>query len=88
MVLVRAIYQKGNLQLLDDVELTEGQEVQLQIVEKPTSTQELIGDLLATFDFELDDFDEDATQKDLDRVMAGKRPLSEIIIEERRIKVK
>lgn len=84
MVLVRAIYQNGNLQLLDDVELKEGQEVQLHIVEKQITTRELLGDLLATFDFDVEDFDEEATQKDLDEAMAGKRPLSEIIIEERR----
>lgn len=84
MMLVRAIYQNGNLRLLDEVELKDGQEVQLQIVEKPTSTQELISDLLATFDYELDNFDEEAIQSDLDSVMAGKRPLSEIIIEARR----
>lgn len=84
MVLVRAIYQDGNLRLLDNVDLKDGQEVQLQIVQKNVSTRELLGDLLATFDLKLDDMDEEAIQNELDEVMADKRPLSEIIIEERR----
>ncbi len=84
MVLVRAIYQNGNLQLIDPVPLENGQEVQLHIVERPITTQELLDGLLATFDFDVEDFDEEATQKGLDEAMVGKRPLSEIIIEERR----
>ena len=84
MVLLRAIYQDGNLHLLDKVDLEEGQEIQLQIVPKPNTTRELIGDLLATFDVEMEDIDEEALQNNVDKMMANKRPLSEIIIEERR----
>lgn len=83
MVMVRAIYQDGNLQLLDRVQLENGQEVQLHIVEKTITTRDLIGDLLNPFNLELDEINEQAIQKDLDEAMVGKRPLSEIIIEER-----
>ena len=84
MVVVRAVYQDGKFQPLDTVDLQEGQEVQLQIVGKPTSIQELIGDMLTHFEYEGSDIDEDAILQELDRALAGKRPLSEIIVEERR----
>lgn len=84
MVLVRAVYQDGKFQLLDTVDLQDGQEVQLQIVEKPTSIQAMIGDMLTHFEHDDSDLDEDAIIQELDRALAGKRPLSEIIIEERR----
>lgn len=71
MVMVRAIYQDGNLQLLDHVQLENGQEVQLHIVERTITTRDLIGDLLSTFDLELDEIDEQAIQKDLDEAMLG-----------------
>jgi predicted DNA-binding antitoxin AbrB/MazE fold protein len=84
MVVVRAVYQDGKFQPLDRVDLQEGQEVQLQIVEKPASIQEMIGDMLTHFEHDKSEFDENAILQELDRALAGKRPLSEIIIEERR----
>ena len=85
MVLVRAVYQDGKLQLLDDVHLQEGQEVQLHIVEKQAPLRERIGDMLTSFDVdESSNIDEEALMQDLDKVLRGKRPLSEIILEERR----
>lgn len=84
MVIVRAVYQDGKFQPLDTIDLQEGQEVQLQIVEKPTPISELIGDMLTHFEYESSDIDEDAILQELDRALAGKRPLSEIIMEERR----
>jgi predicted DNA-binding antitoxin AbrB/MazE fold protein len=83
-MIVRAIYHQGNLRLLDDVALKEGQEVQLEIVQPSLSTRELLQDLLVTSDVPHDVIDEEALQKELDAYMADKRPLSEIIIEERR----
>jgi predicted DNA-binding antitoxin AbrB/MazE fold protein len=84
MVVVRAVYRDGKFQPLDTVDLQDGQEVQLQIVEKPTSIQEMIGDMLTHFEHDASEVDEDAILQELDRALAGKRPLSEIIIEERR----
>lgn len=84
MVLVRAVYHDGKLQLLDDVQLVEGQEVQLQIVEQQTPLRDLIGDMLTSFDdSETSPIDEEALMQDLDKALLGKRPLSEIILEER-----
>ena len=84
MVSVRAVYRDGKFQPLDNVDLQDGQEVQLQIVEKPASIQNIIGDMLTYFEHDDFDLDEEAVMQELDRALAGKRPLSEIIIEERR----
>ena len=87
MVSVRAVYQNGQLQLLDPVSLAEGEEVTLQIVQKQATLRDVIGDMLFTFDAdndELAEIDEEALQKKLDEALKGTRPLSEIIIEERR----
>ena len=84
MTSVRAVYRNGQFQLLDSVDLSEGQEVQLQILETPTSVHDLIGDMLVRFGRDDADIDEDAILHDIEQSLAGKRPLSEIIIEERR----
>jgi predicted DNA-binding antitoxin AbrB/MazE fold protein len=84
MVSVRAVYRDGKFQPLDRVDLQDGQEVQLQIVEKPLPIQDMIGDMLTHFEYDASDLDEDAILEELDQALAGKRPLSEIIIEERR----
>ena len=84
MVSVRAVYRDGKFQPLDSVDLQDGQEVQLQIVEKPASIQNIIGDMLTYFEHDDSDLDEEAVLQELDRALSGKRPLSEIIIEERR----
>lgn len=84
MVLVRAVYRDGKFQPLDAVDLVDGQEVQLQIVEKSTPLRDLIGDMLVHFDSDNTELDEEAILRDLDEALAGKRPLSEIIIEDRR----
>lgn len=84
MVVVRAVFQDGKFQPLDTVNLQDGQEVQLQIVEHPTSLRAIIGDLLAHFDNDDTELDEEAIIRELDQTLSGKRPLSEIVIEERR----
>jgi predicted DNA-binding antitoxin AbrB/MazE fold protein len=83
MILVRAIYHDGKFQPLDTVDLQDGQEVQLNIIEKQSSIEHLIEDMLTQFTQDDDDFDEDAIVKILDNAFKDKRPLSEIIIEER-----
>ena len=88
MAAIRAVYHNGQLKLLDPVDLVEGQEVQLQILESQKSLQELIGDMLVHFgedEIKLNenDIDEEAILAQLAEVMKGKRPLSEIIIEDR-----
>jgi predicted DNA-binding antitoxin AbrB/MazE fold protein len=87
MANIRAIYHNGQLQLLDPVNLAEGQEVQLQILESPSSLKDLIGDMLVQFDDDIaideSQLDEEAILAQIAEAMKGKRPLSEIIIEER-----
>lgn len=83
MVSVRAIYHQGQLRLLDPVNLSEGQQVQLQIVETNTSLKLLIADLLTPFEAQETVIDEETLMQTLDQQLAGKRPLSEIILEER-----
>lgn len=86
MVSVRAIYQNGQLRLLEPIDLQDGQEIQVQIVSQPSKLLEAISDLI--FSLQEDEvnrppFDETAVQNELDLALQGKRPLSELIIEER-----
>ena len=82
MAAIRAIYHNGQLQLLDPVNLVEGQEVQLQILEPQQSLQDLLGDMLENFEASNVDIDEEAILAQIAEAMKGKRPLSEIIIGE------
>ncbi len=83
MTSVRAVYRNGQFQLLDSVDLQEGQEVQLQIVKQQTPVQALIGDMLTHFERDETEIDEDAVLLEVEQSLKGNRPLSEIIIEER-----
>jgi len=83
MVSVRAVYHQGHLQLLDPVNLTEGQQVQLQIVEAETPLKMLIADMLSPFEGIAGEIDEAALMQELDQQLLGKRPLSDIILEDR-----
>lgn len=85
MVSVRAVYRNGQLQLLDPVELTEGQEVQLRILDEPNRVRDALSDLLVQvhFDDKDDTFDEAALQHEIDEATQGVT-LSDLIIEERR----
>ena len=86
MVSIRAVYKNGQLQPLDPVELAEGQEVRLQIIDERHRVVDALSDLLVRDEgggIEADDFDEDALQKQLDAVLKGVT-LSDLIIEERR----
>lgn len=84
MVSIRAVYRQGQLHLLDPVNLEDGQQVHLQIIETPeTPLHVLIADMLTTFEATEGDVDEAALLQELDHHLAGKRPLSEIILEDR-----
>lgn len=84
MVVVRAVYRDGKFQPLESVDLPDGQEVQLQIVRESDSIRDIVSDMLVSFDPDNSDLDEDEIQREIDEALTGKRPLSEIIIEERR----
>jgi predicted DNA-binding antitoxin AbrB/MazE fold protein len=83
MVSVRAVYHQGHLQLLDPVNLVEGQQVEIQIVEAEHPLKDLIADMLTPFEGIASEADESALLQELDQQLQGKRPLSEIIIEDR-----
>lgn len=45
MVTVRAIYENGQIRLLEDIELKDGQELQVKILDMPKKTGRRIPDL-------------------------------------------
>jgi len=86
MVSIRAIYHDGQLRLLDPINLREGQEIQIHIVEQPDSLTQALADMLILIgesESALTGYDESAAQQRLDAALSGQRPLSEIILEER-----
>lgn len=83
MELIRAIYHNGLLHLLEPVNLAEGQEVQLQIVQVQTPLKDLLSDMLVTFDHDESEIDEVNIVQQIDQALMGKRPLSAIILEDR-----
>ena len=86
---IRAIYEHGQLRLLDPVILSEGEQVHVKIISARERAREVLGDLLVPpsevvapdLDAELD---EDALMRELDAASQGVKPLSLVIIEERR----
>ena len=85
---VRAIYEHGQLRLLDPVDLTEGQEIGLMILSERERAKLALADMLIQYDPgdpDLStDLDEDALQKEIDASIAGNPDVSGAIIEERR----
>ncbi len=81
--MVRAIYHDGHLRLLEPVALRDGEEVQVHI--ESDRLADVVADMLVSVTGDIpEDYDADAVQRELDDALSGKRPLSEIIIEERR----
>ena len=97
MVAVRAIYENGTLRLLDPVDLQPGQQVTIQLdpeavqPKQPTPEEErailreALGDTIRWADPTYDDGNAwvEAEADNIARELAGGKPLSEIIIEER-----
>ncbi len=84
---VRAIYEHGQLRLLDPVDLVEGQEIQLLIVSERERAQAALGNILVQNapDVALDEaVDEAALLAEIDASMKGKPGVSDVILEERR----
>ena len=84
---IRAIYRGGTLQPLDPVDLEDGQEVQIQILDERTLILDALSDLIVVSDDEAGaedvDFDEVGLQREIDKATHGVT-LSDLIIEERR----
>ncbi len=86
-MLVNAIYESGQLRLLEEVNLIEGQRVQVDIQtieDELTLLKRLLGDRIQWADPTLDPHPEvEALADEIDRAFQGNPPLSEIIIQER-----
>jgi predicted DNA-binding antitoxin AbrB/MazE fold protein len=84
---VRAVYERGHLRLLDPVDLTEGQEIQLMIVSERERARTALTDILVPYaaGTEPDEpIDEAALLAEIDADTRGKPAISDAIIEERR----
>lgn len=88
-LVIRAIYEKGHLRLIDPVSLVEGQEVEVTVQVEPKSEEERVrealGDLVVSWpDPTADPYPEvEAMAEEIDLAFRGDPPLSEMIIEDR-----
>ncbi len=83
--LIRAIYEKGHLRLLDPVNLTEGQEINVVILTERERAVAALGDLVAPPPHVSDvEIDEETLLKEIDAAYRGNPPVSDAIIEDRR----
>ena len=85
MATIRAVYRNGHLQPLDPINLREGEEVQITILENDSMNvlENMPGITPPNRQPLDDDLDEDAALRELHEELANARPLSEIILEER-----
>ncbi|MCL5994882.1 MAG: antitoxin family protein [Chloroflexi bacterium] len=82
---IRAVYSEGQLRLLDSVDLSEGEEIQLVILSDEERVRVALSDLLVELpDLTGEDIDEDALAREIEEGFRGQPPLSNTIIEERR----
>jgi predicted DNA-binding antitoxin AbrB/MazE fold protein len=85
MTIFRAVYRNGQIEVLDTLTLSEGQEIRLEILPFLPSVHEVLADLLVSSSPSSalhDDFDEVALQRAIDNATQG-ITLSDAIIEER-----
>jgi predicted DNA-binding antitoxin AbrB/MazE fold protein len=82
---IRAIYEKGKLRLLEPVDLSEGQEIQVMILSERSQAEVALGDLLIDLGSEIsEDINEADLMREIDTDFRGQPPLSQTIIDERR----
>jgi predicted DNA-binding antitoxin AbrB/MazE fold protein len=81
---IRAVYSEGKLRLLDPVDLSEGQEIELLILSDRERLQAALGDLLMPRSDPVEDFMDEATlMQEVETGFGDDISLSDIIIEER-----
>ena len=81
---IRAVYSAGQLRLLDPVDLSEGQQIQLIILSDEERIRAALGDLLIEVPDPTDvNTDEVALMREIEDGFRGQPPLSETIINER-----
>jgi len=82
---VRAVYEKGILRPLGNVNLYEGQEIQLVILSEPEQVRAALAGMLVEFaPADEDNLDEVALMAEIDAAVQGKVIVSDAILEERR----
>lgn len=82
---VRAVYSQGQLRLLDSVNLSEGEEVQLMILSDEERVLAALGDLLVKVPVSIDEeVDEEVLEREIEEGFRAHPPVSDTIIEERR----
>ncbi len=82
---IRAVYNEGQLRLLDPVDLSEGQEIRLMILSEDERVIAALGDLLADVPGTTGEaLDEDLLAREIEEGFRGQPPLSDTILEERR----
>jgi predicted DNA-binding antitoxin AbrB/MazE fold protein len=84
---VRAIYEQGQLRLLDNVALAEGQEVSITITSDRDLIRAALGDLVMKHPESASDndaLDEEALLREIQAELTADLRLSDAIIEERR----
>jgi len=81
---IRAVYNDGRLRLLDPVDLSEGEEIQLMILSDEERILAALDDLLIDIaDPTTEESDEDALAREIEEGFRGQSPLSATLIEER-----
>lgn len=81
---VRAIYSEGQLRLLEPVELSEGQEIQVMILSDDERVRAALGDLLVEFPEDTEEsIDEEALLREIAEGFRNRPSVAEIIIQER-----
>ena len=80
---IRAIYEHGQLRLLDAIDLAEGEQVTITIVQERESAKAALGDLLVASSETAEDVNEEALFREIEAGFRGQAPLSEEIIQQR-----
>jgi predicted DNA-binding antitoxin AbrB/MazE fold protein len=82
---IHAIYENGSLRLLEPVNLTEGEHIQVMIISEREQARAALANMTVKFEPQVnDDLDETALQAEIDAELQGKTSVSDAIIEERR----
>jgi predicted DNA-binding antitoxin AbrB/MazE fold protein len=83
--LIRAVYQNGQIQLLEPVDLVEGQEIQLVILSEREQVLAALGNLVVKVAPSDDEtIDEEALLREVNEAFHGLPSVSDSIIAERR----
>ncbi len=81
---IRAVYENGYLRPLHEIDLTEGQEIDIVILTERERAVAALGELVAPLPHtETEDVNEEALLKEIDEAYRGKPSVSDAILDER-----